>query len=91
MITGVVAKETIGRSPFTHEGLESPEKGLRACNGFDVDNMGSPAEEDLSVGVPRVNRGRVSRDFVSEKVVVKTEHVECGVGSVPAFEEVPVG
>ena len=52
MITGVVAKETIGRSPFTHEGLESPEKGLRACNGFDVDNMGSPAEEDLSVCVP---------------------------------------
>ena len=91
MITGVVAKETIGRSPFTHKGLESSEEGLRACDGLDVDNMGSPAKEDLSVGVSRVNRGRVSRDFVSEKVVVETEHVERGVRSVPAFEKVPVG
>ena len=57
---------------------------------LNVDNVGAPTKENFSLHVPSVERRCVSQDFIGEKVIIETKHVEGRIGSVPAFEKVAI-
>ena len=91
MITCVIAKQTVGRSPFADEGLDSTKKALGAGDGFNVNHMGPSTKEELSLGVSSIQRRCVSVDLIHEKIIVEPEDVECRVGHMPTLEEVTIG
>ena len=50
-----------------------------------MDNVGAPAEKDLSLSVSGVKHRCVSRDFVREQVVVQLEDVKSRIWCMPRF------
>ena len=90
VIAGSITKETVWRSPFANKRLEGPDEGFGPQDGLDVDHVGSPTKEDLSLGMSGVKHRRVGQDIIGEKEIIEAKHVKCGVGSVPAFEKVAI-
>ena len=70
--------------------MECPKEGFGAQNGLNVDDVGAPTKENLSLHVPGVERRCVGQDFVGEKIIIETKHVEGRIGSVPAFEKIAI-
>ena len=63
--------------------MKCQKEGSGAQNGLDVDNVRALTKENLGLHVPGVKSRCVSQDFIGEKIIIETKHVEDGIGSVP--------